>query len=104
MIKKIVVGWILLFGVPAFAGEPAYKAYRAEVDRETAATWQKHKAELDPMETRGRARGIDLDHIKPVKQCWLEGLSPKECAAVGNLRLMSAWLNRREGCRAVCGR
>lgn len=113
---RIAVVAALVLCAPAFAGEPAtgnasdrlvaasWRAYRAEVDRETAITWEKHRIELDPMETRGRRFQIDLDHIKPVRQCWLEELPPKECAALGNLRLMSAWLNRLEGCRAVCGR
>jgi hypothetical protein len=98
----LVLGSLLL---PQQAiGDPLYKAYRQEVDCETAATFLANRDQLDPLRTRGRRHGIDLDHIKSVKQCWLEGLAPKDCAALDNLRLMDAKLNRAESCRQACGR
>lgn len=104
MRSSIFLAISLFAGVAGASDREEYRAYREAVDRETAKTWRENKQLLDPLETRGRARGIDLDHIKPVKQCYLEGLSPQECASVGNLRLMDARLNRREGCRSACGR
>lgn len=98
----LVLG-LLLLPQPAVS-DPLYKAYRQEVDRETAATFLANREQIDPLRTRGRRRGIDLDHIKPVKQCWLEGLAPKDCASLSNLRLMDARLNRAESCRDACGR
>lgn len=103
MRRALIFAGALALTSPA-AADPLYKAYRAEVDRETEITFQKYRAEIDPWHTRGRRRGIDLDHIKSVKQCWLEGLAPKDCASLSNLRLMDARLNRRESCRQACGR
>lgn len=84
----------------AWSKDPAYAAYRRAVDRETAKTYRENRAWIDPMGLRGKARGHDLDHITPVKQCWLGGETVKSCAAPTNLRMLDASKNRSEGCRA----
>ena len=83
---------------------PTYRAYRAAVDRATELTFRRHGRDIDPMRQRGRAGGLDLDHIVPVKQCWLEGWTPERCGAWDNLRMLEARRNRSEGCREICGR
>lgn len=107
--QRRLVGLLLALAIaltPAVApaADTDYRAYRHQVDRETAKTWREHRWIIDPMNQRGRAGGLDLDHIKPVKQCWVEKLPAKECGSLDNLRMLDARRNRSEGCRELCGR
>lgn len=83
------------------ACQSAYCAYRQEVERQTEANYKRHRDTIDPLRLRGRQHGYDLDHIIPVKQCWLRKMTADECAAPTNLRILDARKNRSEGCRAT---
>ncbi|MBN9525737.1 MAG: hypothetical protein J0H82_06030 [Alphaproteobacteria bacterium] len=85
----------------SWAKDPAYAAYRAEVRKHTEKSYTANKALIDPSGERGKASGKDLDHIKPVKQCFLTGQSASSCGAASNLRVIDAGKNRSEGCRAA---
>jgi len=77
----------------------SYREYRREVDRLSNKNYRAHRSEIDPAHLRGKRAHHDLDHIKPVKRCYEQGMSPETCANTGNLRVLDAHQNRSEGCR-----
>lgn len=79
---------------------PSVCCLPAEVRKHTERSCLADRTTVDPFGQRGRNAGKDLDHIVPVKQCYLSGQSPSSCGAASNLRVMDAGQNRSEGRRA----
>ena len=59
-------------------------------------TYRKHKQKLNPDNLPRGKMGVEgahqLDHIKPLRQCFDEGVSPEESAALSNLQFIT-WQN-----------
>lgn len=78
-----------------------YHIYNSRVRSLTMQTYRRHKDILNPDDLPRGVCGTDgayqIDHIKSVRECFDEGVSPQECAALNNLELVT-WqenLNRR---------
>jgi hypothetical protein len=71
---------------------PTYRKYINIVRRLTEITYVENmhilNPELLPRTICGVEGGMQLDHIKSVKQCWNEGISPEDAASVSNLQLI----------------
>jgi hypothetical protein len=71
---------------------PAYKKYRNIVDKLTEKEYVKHYNQINPSgyprTIHGTDGGYQLDHIKPVRQCFDEGIDPSLVANVENLRML----------------
>lgn len=71
---------------------PEYKSYRGKVDRLTEKTYAANFDIINPNKVPRTIAGVDggyqLDHIKPVRQCFDEGISVEEASSVDNLRML----------------
>lgn len=71
---------------------PAYKRYARRVRILSDENYTKHFGLLNPNNHPRTICGVDggwqLDHIKSIKKCFNEGLSPEEAADVSNLQLV----------------
>jgi len=69
-----------------------YKTYARKVHRLSGKTYTENIDKINPHRyTRtlcGVEGGWQLDHIIPIKECFLSGISPEEAAAVDNLRML----------------
>lgn len=70
-----------------------YRAYCSIVYSLTNKVYEKNKHILNPTnKTRGIC-GIEgnyqVDHVKPIKMCFIEGLTVEECASLNNLQFIS---------------
>ena len=70
--------------------------YNSRARNASEKTYRKHKHILNPdNKPRGKmgvAGAYQLDHIKPLRQCFDEGISPEESAALSNLQFIT-WQN-----------
>jgi len=97
--------------IPCMRGEnhprfnPERKAllqYGSRVRWLSEKTYEANKDIINPQNhPRGRCGVPDayqLDHIKSVKQCFEEGLTPEQCSAIDNLQIISWQENRQKWC------
>lgn len=107
VLASLVVGFP---GTAVFSAQPEatslsareqYAAFRREVVRETANTYRRHRASIDPVSLRGKLHGYDLDHIQSVRDCHRIGMTVQACAAPSNLQIIPAHENRSMGCKSV---
>ena len=72
---------------------PAYKRYKNKVHRLSEKVYKENKSTINPQNyprTRaGIADGYQLDHIKPINQCFIECISEEEASQLSNLRIVS---------------
>jgi len=81
---------------------PAYTKYARRVRKISELNYVIYQDLINPNNYPrtlcGVEGGYQLDHIKSIKECWNEGISPEEAAKYENLRLIT-WqenLNRRK--------
>jgi hypothetical protein len=71
---------------------PEYKKYAGAVHRATRDIYKKHIDVINPngypRTLCGVSGGWQLDHITPIKECFEQGISVDEAAAVTNLRML----------------
>jgi hypothetical protein len=71
---------------------PAYKKYRNKVDKLTEKTYVKYYDLINPNGYPRTIAGVDggyqLDHIKPIHECFKEGVDPEKAASLENLRML----------------
>jgi len=71
---------------------PEYKRYKNKVGNLTEKTYKENIDIINPNRyTRtiaGVENGWQLDHIKPVRECFDQGLSPEEASSLENLRML----------------
>lgn len=71
---------------------PEYKRYKNKVGNLTQKTYEKNIDIINPNRyTRtlaGVENGWQLDHIKPVRECFDQRLSPEEASSLENLRML----------------
>lgn len=71
---------------------PEYKRYRNRVSKLTELTYCENYHIINrnnyPRTLCGIDGGYQLDHIKSVKECFLSGISPEECAKIENLQML----------------
>lgn len=96
--RAIILAAALLVASPALADD-AYRAYRHEVNKVTEIEYRAYREQIDPQHLRGKPHGYDLDHIQPVKVCYIKEIPAEVCGAHWNLRVIPAHDNRSEGCR-----
>ena len=69
-----------------------YKTYARKVHRLSGKTYTENIDIINPNRyTRtlcGVEGGWQLDHIIPIKECFMKGMSPEKAAEVGNLRIL----------------
>lgn len=69
-----------------------YKTYARKVHRLSGKTYTENIDIINPQRyTRtlcGVEGGWQLDHIIPIKECFLSGISPEEASAIDNLRML----------------
>jgi hypothetical protein len=69
-----------------------YRSYRNNVARLTERNYVEHIDVINPDRHPRTIAGVDggyqLDHIKPVRECFDEGIAPEAAAAVQNLRML----------------
>ena len=69
-----------------------YKKYRGKVNRMSEKTYVEHIDIINPNRHPRTISGVDggyqLDHIKPVRQCFEEGISIQEASSLDNLRML----------------
>jgi hypothetical protein len=70
-----------------------YFTYR--VRQSTEKVYKSFSTEIDPENKRGN--GYHLDHIKPISQCFLEGMTVEETSHPSNLQIISANENQKKG-------
>lgn len=70
-----------------------YKSYCSSVYSLTNKIYNKNKNILNPLNKPRRRCGIkegyQIDHIKPIRVCFIEGLSVEECSSFNNLQFIS---------------
>ena len=75
---------------------PEYRKYRNRVNRLTERVYCENIDLINPDRHPRTLCGVDggwqLDHIKPVRQCFDEGLTPDEASQLSNLRMLP-WLD-----------
>ncbi len=75
---------------------PEYKKYRGLVDRLTEKVYASNIDIINPNRHPRTICGVDggwqLDHIKPVRECFDEGISVEEASGISNLRMLP-WLD-----------
>lgn len=74
-----------------------YLFYMYRVRQLTERIYKSFKDKIDPDNLRGRE--YHLDHIKPIIQCFDEGLSIKEAASINNLQILPYIDNLTKGKR-----
>jgi hypothetical protein len=96
---------LLLAAGAAEARAPSglFGEYRRQVDRLTALAYQGHRETIDPLGLRGRKHGHDLDHATSVRCGFAYGWPPERVAAIDNLRIIPASVNRSDGARGCRG-
>lgn len=71
---------------------PAYKRYKNKVHKLSEQTYVKHKETINPNGYPRTLCGVDggwqLDHVKSVRQCFDEGLTPEQAADLTNLTML----------------
>lgn len=69
-----------------------FRDYKKAVYRQSEITYKNNKTQINPNEYPRTRMGVDngwqLDHIKPVNECFKEGLSVDEAADISNLRML----------------
>lgn len=69
-----------------------YHGYRHKVQYLTKKTYEQHKEVINPNNYPRTLCGVDggwqLDHIKSVRKCFDEGISPEEASSITNLRML----------------
>ena len=69
-----------------------YRLYRNNVARLTERNYVEYIDDINPRRyprtIAGVEGGYQLDHIKPVRECFDEGVAPEEAASVHNLRML----------------
>ncbi len=69
-----------------------YRRYRNNVARLTEWTYVEYMEVINPDKHPRTIAGVEggwqLDHIKPVRECFDEGVPPEEAAHVSNLRML----------------
>ena len=73
--------------------EKDFDIYNSKVRRLTEKTYQKHKDVLNPDDLPRGRMGTEgahqIDHLKSVRRCYEEGVSPEDASALSNLELVS---------------
>lgn len=71
---------------------PAYKRYKGLVHRLSGKTYYENIDIINPERHPRTLNGVDggwqLDHIKTIKECFVQGIPAEEVAAVSNLRML----------------
>lgn len=71
---------------------PEYRKYKNRVAVLTAQTYKQYKDIINPLNHPRGLAGVEgayhLDHIKMVRECFDEGLSPEQASDVTNLRML----------------
>ena len=74
------------------ASTKEYRQYRNNVALLTERNYVKYIEDINPNRYPRTLAGVDggwqLDHIKPVRECFDEGISPEEAAHANNLRML----------------
>jgi hypothetical protein len=69
-----------------------YKTYARKVHRLSGKVYNEHIDIINPERHIRTLNGVDggwqLDHIKPIKECFLSGLPAEEAASLDNLRML----------------
>lgn len=72
---------------------PAYKKYANLVRKVTEENYAKFADRINPAgyprTLCGVVGGYQLDHIKSIKECWNEGISPEEAGDTSNLQMIT---------------
>lgn len=75
---------------------PEYKKYRHQVSKITEKNYKKYIDIINPNRHPRTLCGVEygwqLDHIKSVRECFDEGLTPKKASELSNLRMLP-WLD-----------
>lgn len=71
---------------------PLYKKYRSRVNKLTEKNYLLHVDKINPSQLPRTIAGVDngyqLDHIKPVRECFDLGVSIEEASSPENLRML----------------
>lgn len=71
---------------------PEYRKYRNIVGKLSEKNYVKHFNYINPNNYPRTLAGVDggyqLDHIKPIKECFDEGIDPEIASSVDNLRML----------------
>ena len=71
---------------------PAYRRYRNRVTRLSDKTYQENKHVLNPhgydRTICGIPGGYQLDHVKSVRECFDQGMTPEDASKLDNLQLL----------------
>ena len=71
---------------------PLYKKYKGKVHRLSEKIYMKHKEQINPNNYKrtlcGVTGGYQLDHIKPIWDCFEQGVPPEQVADISNLRML----------------